>query len=120
MMQGPVKLHEVFIGGKKDANAICAAMMYRKNGVWSVMSSQDTGPGKVFTECEDLIKQNLIKCGFDPIILEETKGWNSNSGKKFVLEKDQAVFLPSTMKVLRLGLGWDTRMDLDASVLMMD
>jgi stress response protein SCP2 len=56
MMQGPVKLHEVFIGGKKDANAICAAMMYRKNGVWSVMSSQDTGPGKVFTECEDLIK----------------------------------------------------------------
>ena len=60
LMQGPTNLHTIMIGGKKNCNAICAAMIYRKNGIWSVMSSQDTGLGKVFTECEELIKQNLI------------------------------------------------------------
>jgi hypothetical protein len=94
--------------------------MYCRNGVWSIVSVQDTGPGKVFTECEELIKKNLPLAGFDPIILQETLGWSAASNKKFALEKDMAVFLPKGIKTMKLGLGWDTKMDLDASVIMMD
>jgi len=31
-----------------------------------------------------------------------------------------AVYLPKGIKTMKLGLGWDTKMDLDASVIMMD
>ena len=35
------------------------------------------GPGKVFTECEELIRSNLGFAGFDEVILLETKGWSA-------------------------------------------
>ena len=83
-----------------------------------MMHSTDKGPGKVFTECEDLIKSNLVKCGFDPIILQETQGWDAKSAKKFVLKKDQCVYIPSGVHKIKMGLGWDTRMDLDSNILL--
>jgi stress response protein SCP2 len=49
----------------------------------------------------------------------ETQGWSAASNNKFVLEKDIAVFLPKDLRIMKLGLGWDTKMDLDASVIMM-
>ena len=82
------------------------------------MNTTDKGPGKVFTECEDLIKQNLVKCGFDPVILAETQGWNANSAKKFVLKKDQCVYIPQSLQKIKVGLGWDTRMDLDSNIIL--
>jgi hypothetical protein len=32
--------------------------------------------------------------GLDPIIMMESKSWNAKSGKKFKLEKDQALNIP--------------------------
>ena len=46
------------------------------------------GSGKVFTECEDLIKANLKLTGYDENLLYETKSWKASMGKKFILEKD--------------------------------
>jgi hypothetical protein len=82
------------------------------------MNSTDKGPGKVFTECEDLIKANLVKCGFDPVILAETRGWSAKNAKKFVLKKDQCVYLPEGAKKIKMGLGWDTKMDLDSNIIL--
>ena len=48
----------------------------------------ETGPGKNFSESEELIRNNLKYAGFDEILLLETKTWTSNKGKKFVLEKE--------------------------------
>ena len=60
----------------------------------------------------------MIHCGFDPVILMETKNWSSGSGQKFILEKDQSIHIPEEMEDLKVGLGWDTRLDLDSSLLM--
>merc|ERR1711982_13381 len=85
------------------------------------MSMSTLGKGTVFTECEELIRQNLTKVGFDPIILEETKNWNPESGKKWNIKKDQVIMEPaSAMSEFKLGLGWDTKMDLDSSILLLD
>ena len=48
----------------------------------------------------------------------ETRSWSAQKGNKFNLEKDQTIFIPDDMSNLILGLGWDTRADIDASVLM--
>ena len=65
-------------------------------------------------------QDNLTKCGLDPVLLAETHGWNSSKAKKFVLKKDQCVYIPSGLRIIKMGLGWDTRMDLDANVLLFD
>jgi len=46
------------------------------------------GNSKVFTECEELIQKNMTNCGFDMALIEESKAWTKDSGKKFILEKE--------------------------------
>jgi len=67
-----------------------------------------------------MIKKNLLAVGFDEVILMESKGWSSQKGIKFDLKKDQAIMIPTQVKKLMLGLGWDTRLDIDASILLLD
>jgi len=52
-------------------------------------------------------------------MLEETKAWNAGKNRKFNLQKDDLVNLPGHMDQIQVGLGWDTRCDIDASVIMM-
>ena len=66
-----------------------------------------------------MMLKNLEKAGFNPAILEETKNW-SNVKRSFVLEKDEVIFLPSSVQQFNVGLGWSTRCDLDASILLLD
>lgn len=63
-----------------------------------------------------MIKSNLKHAGFDEDLLGESKAWDGH--KKFNLVKDHAVVLPSNLTHLRIGLGWDTRLDIDASVIL--
>ena len=56
------------------------------------------GKGKVFTECEDLIKNNLKCTGYNEFLLYETKSWKASMGKKFVLKKDETAMIPSYLK----------------------
>jgi stress response protein SCP2 len=101
-----------------DANGILAFIIYRNNQHWDVYKGKDTSPGKVFTECEQMIKNNLKYAGFDEDLLGESKAWDGK--KKFNLVKDHAVILPGNLTHLRIGLGWDTRLDIDASVILYD
>jgi hypothetical protein len=49
---------EILLGGVQSQtdNSIVSGLLFRKNGLWNVYNSQDLAPGKVFTECEDVIK----------------------------------------------------------------
>ena len=38
------------------ANGILAYIIYRKDQHWEFFKGKDTSPGKVFTECEQMIK----------------------------------------------------------------
>jgi hypothetical protein len=112
-------LNETFLGGGGTNNAFLSGVIYKTMPTWSFMSMSALSPGKVFTECEPLVTQNLEKVGFDPIILLETANWKPNSGKKFNIKKEQVINLPSGMNQFKIGLGWDTKMDLDSSILLM-
>ena len=64
--------------------------------------------------------KNLERFGFDPILLEETKNWNPQGGKKFNIKKDQSVHMPPHIQQIKFGLGWESRCDIDASLILMD
>ena len=53
-----------------------------------MVNVHELGPGTVFTDCEDLIRQNLKYAWFDEIVLMETRGWTQASKKKYLMEKD--------------------------------
>ena len=60
---------EIPIGGlgmNKQVNSCIEFVIFRANGGWTLFNSQKTGPGTVFTECENLIKECLIQVGLDP------------------------------------------------------
>ena len=78
------------------------------------------GDGTNFIESNDIVMKNLTFAGFDPVILMETKGWNAKSGKKFNMKKDDVVNIPDSMRVFKIGLGWDTKLDIDCSLLLLD
>ena len=69
-------------------------------------------------DCENLIKRNLIKLGFDEGLLQESKNWTGN--KSFNLTKNNVAVIPQLLTDVRVGLGWDTRCDIDSSVILMD
>jgi len=71
------KIFEISVGGIRGDNSAClACILFRKDGGWSVYNSQMAGPGKVFTECEQLIEDNLKFVGLDPVLMAESKQWN--------------------------------------------
>lgn len=57
-----------------------------------------------------------MKSGFDEYLFMECKNWKGN--QKFNLDKRQTVPLPDSLKYVYVGLGWDTKCDVDASILL--
>ena len=88
--------------------------------MWSFVNVNAAGDGTNFIESNDIIMKNLTFAGFDPVILMETKGWNAKSGKKFNMKKDDVVNIPDSMRVFKIGLGWDTKLEIDCSLLLLD
>lgn len=88
--------------------------------MWSFVNVNAAGDGTNFIESNDIIMKNLTFAGFDPVILMETKGWNASSGKKFNMKKDDVVNIPDSMRVFKIGLGWDTKLEIDCSLLLLD
>ena len=64
-----------------------------------------------------MIKDNLKHAGFNEALLGESKAW---SGKIFNLKKDQSLLVPESLTHIRIGLGWDTELDIDASIICFD
>ena len=50
----------------------------------------------------------------------ETKNWNPTPGKKFNIKKDQSVNMPEGLTSIKFGLGWTSKCDIDASIILMD
>jgi hypothetical protein len=89
IMQQDNKILEIPLGAiRTKDNSVLVCILYRKRGAWSIYNTTDFGPGKVFTECEELIQKNLVSCGLDIALIQESKAWSKNNGKKFILEKE--------------------------------
>ena len=97
IFQGSIKLDEVYLGEAGNNNTELSCVLTRTNPLWSFSHITAFGPGKNFTECDDLIMKNLERVGLDPIILMETKNWNPQSGKKFNVKKEQTVNIPENL-----------------------
>ena len=118
--QGGNKIDDFWLKDAGDQNAVMSAVLFRTNPTWSFVNVNAVGSGTNFQESNDLIMNNLTHAGFDPVLLLETKGWQVNSGSKFNMKKDDAVNIPDSLRIFKIGLGWDTRLDLDCSVLLFD
>ncbi|EAR95750.1 bacterial stress protein (macronuclear) [Tetrahymena thermophila SB210] len=76
--------------------------------------------GKTFIECEKIVKQGLLQSGFDEGIFLEAKSWQGN--KTFNLKKEDVLIIPDNIadNEIFVGLGWDTKCDIDSSILTFD
>ena len=52
------------------------------------------------------------------VALDESKNWNY--GKTYQLQKGNIVNIPTQIKNMTIGLGWDSKHDLDASLILLD
>ena len=52
-----------------------SAILFRTNPIWSFVNVNAVGDGLNFQESNDLMINNLTFADFDPVILQETKGW---------------------------------------------
>ena len=52
--------------------------------------------------------------------MEQTLNWKPEEGKKISIKQDQVVQMPKDLSCFKFGLGWETKCDLDASVVLLD
>ncbi|EAR95746.2 tellurium resistance protein (macronuclear) [Tetrahymena thermophila SB210] len=91
------------------------------DGTWILNKTKAVDKvGKTFIECESIVKQGLLSCGFDEGLFQEAKNWCGN--KTFDLKKDDVLVIPNTImnNEVFVGLGWDTRCDIDSSIVTFD
>ncbi|KAL4453634.1 hypothetical protein ABPG74_009530 [Tetrahymena malaccensis] len=91
------------------------------DGTWVLHKTKAVDKvGKTFVECESMVKQALLQCGFDEGLFQEAKNWFGN--KTFDLKKEDVLVIPNTIvdNQIFVGLGWDTRCDIDSSILTFD
>ncbi|EAR95749.2 tellurium resistance protein (macronuclear) [Tetrahymena thermophila SB210] len=91
------------------------------NGVWLLHQTKAVDKvGKTFIECEQIVKQGLLQCGFDEGLFQEAKNWNGN--KTFNLKKEDFLIINDRIanNEIYIGLGWDTECDIDSSILTFD
>ena len=86
------------LAGAGRNNAVLAGIIHKTPPTWSYKQVQAYGPGKVFTECDEMVIKSLENVGFDPIILMETANWRPNTGKKFNIKKEQVVNIPASLQ----------------------
>ena len=68
--QGQAKLTEIYLGRQDPStNSVLVSLMRRVNPTWSYINVSTPGPGKNFTESENMIRSNLYMAGFDPVML---------------------------------------------------
>ena len=121
ILQGGAKIcDDVYLGASGDSNAVLCGILFRQNPLWSYVNIMAQGTGKNFQECRKLILKSLPKAGFDAVLLKESKNWTTGNQRTFNMAKDGVVNIPEAMKVFRVALGWDTELDIDCSLVMMD
>ena len=69
-MQNDTTIQEIDLGNKKSSdNSYLCCIIHRNDYFWSLAKIDKFGEGKVFTECEDLVRNNLKLAGFDEMFL---------------------------------------------------
>ena len=96
-------------------------MFFRTNPIWNFVNIMQIGEGRTYKESGKLVRESLKIGGFDTELQELSLNWIPGSEKKTIqLKSDQVVNIPLSMKVFKIGLGWDTELDIDCSVMLFD
>jgi len=111
-------------GWQGDFTTVLAAFLYRPDidnnpNNWMIKNIGEMGFQKNFVESIPLIISNM-KFLVDEVLLKEAASWNTKTGKSFNLEKGGQVMLADCLKEIAIGLGWETKCDLDSSVFTLD
>ena len=118
--QGSTLLTEIYLGRQDPStNSVLVSLLRRVNPTWSYINVSTPGPGKNFTESENMIRSNLSMAGFDPVMLQETANWNGQA-RRFDMVKDQVIYLPKQCPNVNVCLGWNAGCDVDCSILQFD
>lgn len=105
-------------GWKGDYHAILSCLIYRDEGTngWKIRNISETGNQKNFVDCLPLVISNLNFLQ-DEDTLKEAAAWNIATGKSINLKKGAGLPLPDFLEDIAMGLGWETKCDLDSAVL---
>ena len=95
-------------------------LLHRTKGTWAVRPSHAIAYGRTFQDCYDDV---LLSLGaiFDPVLLAERR---ASMKRTFNMVKADVCELPPDLFMsgedLFVGLGWNTRCDLDAGIMLVD
>jgi len=107
-------------GTRVAATAAVCFLMFKRGEHWCLRNVQEEAQGRTFAETYPAILKSL-QAVLDPALIAERR---ANMDKTFKMSKDDVMEIPEDLFVagedLFVGLGWDTRADLDAAVLLAD
>lgn len=96
------------------------ALLHRTNGSWALRSSSVLAFGRNFKDCYNDVL-TALSAVFDPVLMAERR---ANMKRTFKMNKSDVCELPSDLFIagedLFVGLGWDTKCDLDAGIMLVD
>lgn len=105
-------------GWKGDYHAILSCLFYKDDvsNAWKIRNISETGNQKNFVDCLPMVISSL-KFLQDEDTLKEAEAWNIATGKSINLKKGAGLPLPDCLEDIAMGLGWETKCDLDSAVL---
>jgi len=111
----------VTCGKAAKACSTVVALLYRTpDASWALHACGSLAAGRNFSECYNDVLASLASV-VDPVLLAERR---ANMNKTFNMKKNDVCELPSELFIsgedLFVGLGWDTKCDLDAGILITD
>ncbi|KAL4453633.1 hypothetical protein ABPG74_009529 [Tetrahymena malaccensis] len=116
-----VILSQSICGEERIVSYLPCIFQKQYNGTWLLHQTNAVDKvGKTFIECEQIVKQGLLQCGFDEGLFQEAKNWNGN--KTFNLKKEDFLIINDQIanNEIYIGLGWDTECDIDSSIITFD
>ncbi len=68
-----------------------------------------------------MIYDNLSRVGFNEKLINESKNWSQATKRQFDVKKDDILCIPPQgYNDILLGAGWDTKIDVDLSIIIFD
>eukprot|EP01080_Neovahlkampfia_damariscottae_P012199 gene12199-5786_t len=111
-IQNNVKLVDMSLGRKGKHTGLIMCIVFKDDfNNWHIKNVDRTCEGKNFKDAEFAMKEELYFL-IPPEIMAEVK-YDPTQQKSFNLKKDQILNIPTGKYTI--GLGWDTKCDLDAS-----
>lgn len=109
-------LVQISLGCQGKHTSLIACTIFQDQGIWYIKNIQRAVDGRDFKQIEIYMQQQLEF--LIPKDIQREVKFDPYSDKVFIMKKNDVVGIESEKYVL--GLGWDSRCDLDSSVCLLD